>query len=108
MLVFVDESGDTGLKLGQGSSRLFTVVLVAFNEDEEAINCDHRIELLKKEIGWSSDSEFHFKRNSDKAREAFLRAVSPYDFFYYGIVIDKDPINFTVKDLKTKLRFISM
>lgn len=105
MLVFVDESGDTGLKLDQGSSRFFTVVLVAFNEDDEAIACDQRIELLKKEIGWDSDSEFHFKRNSDRVREAFLRAVSPYNFFYYGIVIDKDPNKLYGDGFKNKASF---
>lgn len=105
MLVFVDESGDTGLKLDRGSSRLFTVVLVAFNEDDEAIACDRRIELLKKEIGWSPDSEFHFKRNSDKVRETFLRAVSPYNFFYYGIVIDKDPEKLYGEGFKNKASF---
>ncbi len=105
MLVFVDESGDTGLKLDQGSSRYFTVVLVAFNEDDEAIACDRRIELLKKEIGWSTDSEFHFKRNSDTVREAFLHAVSPYNFFYYGIVIDKDPRKLYGDGFKNKASF---
>lgn len=30
MLVFIDESGDSGLKIGEGSSRYFTVGLVIF------------------------------------------------------------------------------
>lgn len=90
MLVFIDESGDPGLKIDKGSSRYFTVSLVIFEENEEALACDQKIELLKRELGWSPDSEFHFKNNSDKAREAFLRAVLPYNFFYYGIVINKD------------------
>jgi len=90
VLVFIDESGDPGLKIDKGSSRYFTVSLVIFEENEEALACDQKIELLKRELGWSPDSEFHFKNNSDKAREAFLRAVLPYNFFYYGIVINKD------------------
>ncbi len=36
-------------------------------------------------------SEFHFKNNSDRVRKAFLQAVAPYNFFYYGIVLNKDP-----------------
>lgn len=91
MLVFVDESGDTGLKLDKGSSRFFTVVLVAFNDKDEAVACDQRIGLLKKELGWKPDNEFHFKYNSNRVREMFLRAVAPYNFFYYGVVVDKDP-----------------
>ena len=91
MLVFIDESGDSGLKISEGSSRFFTVALVAFEDHEEALACDQRIALLKRELGWPNDQEFHFKRNSDRVRKAFLEAVSPYNFFYYGIVINKDP-----------------
>ena len=36
MLVFVDESGDPGLKLDQGSSRYFIVILVLFEDPENA------------------------------------------------------------------------
>jgi hypothetical protein len=32
MLVFVDESGDTGLKIGRGSSEFLTITLVVFEE----------------------------------------------------------------------------
>jgi hypothetical protein len=90
MLVFIDESGDPGLKIEQGSSRYFTIGLVVFEDNDEALACDQRIQLLKKELGWPSNEEFHFKRNSDRVREAFLKAVMPYSFFYYGMVINKD------------------
>src|SRR4051812_5830612 len=94
MLIFIDESGDSGLDITKGSSRFFTVSLVVFEDNEEAEACDRRIELLKRELGWNGkaeDSEFHFKRNSDPVRKAFLKAVAPYNFFYYGFVINKDP-----------------
>jgi hypothetical protein len=91
MLVFGDEAGDSELKLAQGSSKFFTVALVIFEEHDEAIACDQRIELLKKELGWSSGSEFHFRNNSDRVRRKFLNAAAPYNFFYYGIVFNKDP-----------------
>lgn len=81
MLVFIDESGDSGLKIQNGSSRFFTVALVVFEDNEEAINCDKRIELLKGELGWEKGSEFHFKNNSDKVRKAFLRLLCLIIFF---------------------------
>jgi len=89
MLIFIDESGDPGLKIKQGSSEYFAVSLVVFEEEDEANACDQRIGLLRKEIGWNADSEFHFRRNSHRLREVFLKAVVPYSFFYYGIVIHK-------------------
>lgn len=91
MLVFIDESGDSGLKIEKGSSRYFTVGLVMFEDNDEALACDQRIQLLKRELGLSENTEFHFKRNSDKFKRAFLTAIAPYNFFYYGIVINKDP-----------------
>ncbi len=89
MLIFIDESGDSGLKVEKGSSKFFVVSLVIFEEDEEAIACDSRIELLRKEIGWNPKDEFHFKNNSHRVKEKFLNAVSGFNFFYYGVVMDK-------------------
>lgn len=88
MLVFIDESGDPGLKLTAGSSMYFVIALVVFEENEEALACDQRIQLLKRELGRDNE-EFHFKRNSDKVREAFIKAVAPYEFFYYAIILNK-------------------
>ncbi|MBI3313947.1 MAG: DUF3800 domain-containing protein [Candidatus Omnitrophica bacterium] len=36
MLVFIDESGDSGLKITEGSSRYFSIALVVFEDREEA------------------------------------------------------------------------
>lgn len=105
MLVFIDESGDSGLKVTQGSSRYFTVSLVVFEDHDEAIACDKRIELLKRELGWDSSSEFHFKNNSERVRIAFLKAVVPYNFFYYGIVINKDPVKLYGEGFRNKESF---
>ena len=105
MLALIDESGDPGLKIEKGSSRYFTIALVVFEDKDEALSCDQRIQLLKKEIGWNEASEFHFKRNSDKIRRAFLQAVSPYNFFYYGIVINKDPQKLWGEGFKNKESF---
>ena len=91
MLVFIDESGDSGFKLDQGSSRFFTIALVAFEDNEEATACDQRITLLRREIGWQEGAEFHFKQTSHRGRRLFLKAVAPYGFFYYGFVLNKDP-----------------
>lgn len=91
MLVFLDESGDPGLAIEKGASKYFTIALVVFEDNEEATACDQRIDLLRKEIRWKKGEEFHFKRNSHRIRKSFLQAVAPYNFFYYGIVFDKNP-----------------
>jgi len=105
MLIFIDESGDSGLKIKEGSSRYFTIALVVFEENEEASGCEQRISLLKKELGLTKDFEFHFKRNSDKVRRSLLAAVAPYSFFYYGIAINKDPKKLWGEGFKNKESF---
>lgn len=52
MLVFIDESGDPGLKLDSGSTDYFIVTLVAFEDRDEATAADQRIQLLKGELGF--------------------------------------------------------
>lgn len=91
MLVFIDESGDTGRKINKGSSKYFVIGLVLFEDHSEAMACDQRIELLKHELGKTSAFEFHFQNNSDKVRRTFLEAILPYSFTYFAVVIDKDP-----------------
>jgi len=60
MLIFIDESGDSGLKINAGSSKYFTLVLVAFQDHDEAIAVDDRISLLRKQHGLPDNFEFHF------------------------------------------------
>lgn len=90
MLAFVDESGDPGRKILNGSSAYFVVALVTFQDHEDALACDQRIELLRRELGrpWY---EFHFSHNSRKVRQQFLEAVAPYPFFYHVFALNKDP-----------------
>lgn len=88
MLVFIDESGDTGLKVAAGSSEFFVVALITFEDHDEATACDQRIELLRRELG-NGGEEFKFSKLPGKKREAFFDAVAPYSFFYFGIAIQK-------------------
>lgn len=89
MLVFIDESGDPGLKLDSGSTDYFIVTLVAFEENEEALATDQRIQLLKRELNFPADFEFHFNKVKGACREAFLSAVAGFNWFYFSIVINK-------------------
>lgn len=91
MLVFIDESGDTGLKIDKGSSRYFVIALVSFEENDEALACDQRIGLLKRELKLPEEFEFKFSKLRKDQRIKFFEAVMPYSFFYFGIVINKDP-----------------
>lgn len=89
------------MKLTGGSSDLFIVTLVIFNDREEAQACDTRIDLLRRELRISDGTEFKFHKTNLAIRSAFLEAVGRYDFFYFGIVINKEALtspNFRIKD----------
>lgn len=105
MLVFVDESGDPGIKIQQGSSRHFVVALVIFQDHDEAQAADDRINLLRREMRLDPRFEFRFNKCRRHFREQFLRADSPYEFFYYGIVINKDPAKLWGEGFKHKEPF---
>lgn len=91
MLAFVDESGDSGRKILQGSSEYFAVSIVTFEDNEDAQECDNRISELRSQLGLSLKYEFHFSHNSKKIREQFLEAVAGYPFFYHTFALNKDP-----------------
>ena len=89
MLIFIDESGDPGLKIEAGSSKHFAIVLVAFDDHGDALAADERISLLRKEQGFPAKFEFHFNKMKPAYRRLFLESVASYNFFYFGVVIDK-------------------
>ena len=60
--MIVDESGDSGLKIGEGSTSHFVVVLVVFEDNDDDEAADLRISLLRRELSLHSKYEFHFTR----------------------------------------------
>jgi hypothetical protein len=89
MLVFVDESGDAGMKLGAGSSDYFVVTAVLFEDHDEAARCDERIKRVRMELGLGEHFEFHFAKCKNPVRKRFLEAVAAQDFFYLAVAVDK-------------------
>lgn len=92
MLAFVDESGDTGRRTSEGSSKFFTVALVVFKSDEAALECDQRISSLRVQLSLPSTYEFHFAHNSTRIKTEFLTAIAPYSFSYHAFALNKDQL----------------
>lgn len=89
MLVFVDESGDTGMKLEQGSSAIFAVTAVVFTDRQVAEVCNEAIKSLRGRLKWRTDHEFKFNKCNQEVRLAFLEAVADFDFRYYTVALNK-------------------
>lgn len=90
MLVFVDESGDTGLK--GGASEQFTLTLILFTEDKEAEATSRAIDKLRDTLRLAQNAEFHFNKSSNNQRKMFLQAVSSFEFSVFSAVINKAQI----------------
>lgn len=80
------------MKLEGTSSRQFTVTLLVFEDNDEALAADQRISLLKRELGFPDYFEFHFNNLRADYRKEFLKAVSSYEWFYFSIVINKEKL----------------
>ncbi len=89
MLVFVDESGDTGVSGKPGQSDYFVVTLVLFENDDEAARVDTRIDQLRQELRLHSRFEFHFHGTKSDFRRRFLEAVLPFDWGFLAFVMNK-------------------
>ena len=93
MLAFVDESGDTGRKILNRSSRYFVVAVVVFRDNDDAHACDAAIEQLRMELYPHVNYEFHYAHNSLRVKESFLRRAEGFPFSYHTLVVDKEPDN---------------
>ena len=90
MLVFIDESGDTGMKLAsKSSSALFIVGLVLLEDRDSAQQAEAALVALRRKLGVHPSFEFHFSKMKDEWRELCLKELALVEFFYFAVVIDK-------------------
>ncbi|OGE67110.1 hypothetical protein A3H85_00990 [Candidatus Daviesbacteria bacterium RIFCSPLOWO2_02_FULL_40_8] len=92
MLVFIDDSGDPGFKLDKGSSLIFVISCVIFDDELEAEKTAVAIKEFRRRIRFPDDVEFKFNKSSKKTREKFLEAINSFHFKVRSLVIQKDVI----------------
>jgi len=100
VLVFIDESGDSGFKFDRGSSKHFVIAAVIFRSAFAADACDRSIEGLKRKLGFHLGREFHFSESSDRVRGEFFRCVAGEDFAYHAFVINKQMLSAQAKSFQ--------
>lgn len=89
MLIFIDESGDSGLRDKPGSSAYFVITAVLFKDNAQAGRCEGKIIQCRKDLRLHEHFEFHFNKCCDKFREKFLTAVCLSQFSYHAFVLNK-------------------
>jgi len=92
MLVFIDDSGDPGFKLQKGSSPVFIIACVIFDDELEAEKTAVVIKEFRRKLKKSDFFEFKFNKANRKIRLEFLEKVSPFKFRIRAIVFEKTKI----------------
>jgi hypothetical protein len=87
VLVLIDESGDPGFRISQGSTSHFVVAMVIFNDLKEAERASLGIAALREKL--RVKPEFKFSKSRDDIRDDFFASVVEYRFRVRAIVIDK-------------------
>ncbi len=89
MLIFIDESGDTGFKFNGGSTNYFVISAVIFKDNTGAAMTATAIKDLKCRLGFSPMTEFKFNGSRRTVVVDFLRAVNTFNFRISSLIIDK-------------------
>jgi hypothetical protein len=87
MLVFIDDSGDTGFKAQ--SSQFFIIALVIFDDNLVAEETSLAIKKLRREFKFPDTMEFKFHKSRLQVKKRFLEVVAKYPFRVRAIVVEK-------------------
>lgn len=92
MIIFIDDSGDPGFKIGKGSSEVFVIALVIFDDPLDAEETALKIKRLKQSMGLHEKYEFKFNKCSKVFRCKFLSIIADSKFRVRSIVMSKKNI----------------
>ena len=90
MLVFIDESGDPGFKVARGSTPIFAVAMVIF-ENGEAAQATERV-IKDAQVRLNAYPEFKFNKSRNHVRDGFFQAVRDCPFIVRAIIVRKEVI----------------
>jgi len=96
-LIFIDDSGDPGLKLNRMASRYFVITCVVFDDCVCAEEASATIKRLKHDLNIKQTTEFHFKSDSHKRRLQFFEGTKRINYRVRAIVVDKKHFNAPAK-----------
>jgi hypothetical protein len=88
-LIFADDAGDAGFKLGKGSSNCFVIACVIFDDNLVAEEVSLAMKKYRRRIGFSATNEFKFSKTKKSIIKGLLREIRDYDFRVRAICVDK-------------------
>jgi hypothetical protein len=92
-LVFIDDSGDPGFKLGKGSTNYFVIACVIFTNTLDAEETALYLKKYRQEIMKSETFEFKFSKTDVNIKKKALSIVSKCNFKVRAIYVNKSVIS---------------
>ena len=92
VLVYADESGDSGFSFDKGSSKYFVLSLIVFEDSIDAEEVDVLIKKYRRSLGWPPDREFKFHKTRAVIRAGFFKAAMKGTFSIRAVIVDKDKL----------------
>lgn len=96
-LVFIDDSGDAGIKAHSSSHLVMSAVV--FNDDLVAEEVALTMRKFRRQLGWTDDHEYKFHKTKKEYVRQVLRLVSQFDFEVYAMIVNKAQFTETPKNL---------
>ncbi|MBI4004563.1 DUF3800 domain-containing protein [Candidatus Roizmanbacteria bacterium] len=93
MLIFIDDSGDPGFKLAKGSSAVFVIALIIFDDNLIAEETALALKKLRRDLKFPDDAEFKFHKSRLRIKERFLEVASKFQYRVRAIIIRKEKIH---------------
>ncbi|RZD19008.1 MAG: DUF3800 domain-containing protein [Candidatus Acididesulfobacter diazotrophicus] len=92
LIIFIDDSGDPGFKVTKGSSAVFVIALVIFDDPLDAEETALKIKRLRQKLNRPEKFEFKFNKCSKDFRCMFLDTITGARFRVRAIVMPKNNI----------------
>ena len=89
-IIFIDESGDPGLKTDRGASRLLVIACVVFNGQFQVKETRRKIAQFKSEQKWKQAKEIKFHKTTPDEKEKFFKSIKDCDLNIFASIIDKE------------------
>lgn len=92
MYAFVDDSGDPGMKMANGSTRFLVLAACIFREAQHVDAAAAAINSCRRSLNRSDRWEFKHTKTSDSMKDAFFHATKTLTYDVRAIVIDKQKL----------------
>lgn len=92
MLIFIDDSGDPGFKVEKGSSAVFVIALIIFDDHLVAEETSIALKRLRRGLKFPDTMEFKYHKSRKEIKEKFLETCAKFHFRVRAIVVKKDTV----------------